>query len=489
MVDILRTCSPRRGAGSEPIGRPGIDGPVPAAVAVVGRAARSPVGRPAGRSPGDLDVDVAVVGRRASPGCGRPTRWLVADPVLRVAVLEAEVAGFGASGRNGGWCSALFAASDARIARDHGADAGPGHAPGHAGRPSTRSAGRRRPRGSTADFAKGGTVVAARSPAQVAPGPATRWPRPGPSGGRGRPALARRRRGRERCSVPTGVLGATYTPHCAALEPARLARGLADAVERRGGRHLRGHPVTAIDPGGPGRPADGRRAGRRRCAPTWWSGPSRDGRPTLPGERRTLVPVYSLMIATEPLPTSFWARPGWPARETFSDHRHLIIYGQRTADGRLAFGGRGAPVPLRLGHPAGASTGDPGVHRALDGTLVELFPDLAGAADHPPLGRTARGAARLVLLGRPRPSHRARLGRRLRRRRGLDHQSGRPDPGRPHHGHRQPTPPAALGGPPLARAGSPSRCAGSGSTLVSGRSRRPTGAKLVGAGRHGWRPG
>ena len=63
----------------------------------------------------------------------------------------------------------------------------------------------------------------------------------------------------------------------------------------------------------------------------------------LAGHRRTLAPVYSLMIATEPLTGPFWAGAGLAARETFRDHRHLIIYGQRTADDRLAFGGRGAP--------------------------------------------------------------------------------------------------------------------------------------------------
>ena len=65
--------------------------------------------------------------------------------------------------------------------------------------------------------------------------------------------------------------------------------------------------------------------------------------PTLPGLHREIVPVYSLMVATEPLGDAFWARAGLEGRATFADHRHMIIYGQRTADGRIAFGGRGAP--------------------------------------------------------------------------------------------------------------------------------------------------
>jgi glycine/D-amino acid oxidase-like deaminating enzyme len=101
--------------------------------------------------------------------------------------------------------------------------------------------------------------------------------------------------------------------------------------------------------------------------------------PTLPGERRTLAPVYSLMIATEPLDETFWKEAGLAQRETFSDHRHLIIYGQRTADGRLAFGGRGAPY--HFGSAVRPTFDrDPRVHEELRRTLVELFPGARDAA-------------------------------------------------------------------------------------------------------------
>ncbi len=87
----------------------------------------------------DLDVDVAIVGAGFT-GLWTAHSLLVADSSLRVAVLEREVAGFGASGRNGGWCSALFPASDARIARDHGEAAARAIAR-RCRRPSTRSGG------------------------------------------------------------------------------------------------------------------------------------------------------------------------------------------------------------------------------------------------------------------------------------------------------------------------------------------------------------
>ena len=99
--------------------------------------------------------------------------------------------------------------------------------------------------------------------------------------------------------------------------------------------------------------------------------------PRLPGLRRALAPVYSLVIATEPLPEATWERIGLRERETFSDHRHLIVYGQRTAEGRMVFGGRGAPYHLgsRV-HPA--HDRDPRVFARLLATLHEMFPVLRG---------------------------------------------------------------------------------------------------------------
>ncbi|MEV0211686.1 FAD-dependent oxidoreductase [Micromonospora sp. ALFpr18c] len=72
--------------------------------------------------PGDADVDVVIV------GAGYTGLWTAyhlarADPSLRVVVLEKEIAGYGASGRNGGWCSALLPTSLTGLARRHGRDA------------------------------------------------------------------------------------------------------------------------------------------------------------------------------------------------------------------------------------------------------------------------------------------------------------------------------------------------------------------------------
>ena len=100
--------------------------------------------------------------------------------------------------------------------------------------------------------------------------------------------------------------------------------------------------------------------------------------PRLAGQRRAVVPVYSLVVATEPLPARRGTRSGWRRRETFTDDRHLIIYGQRTADDRLVFGGRGAPYHFGSRSGPEFDRDEPRLRPAAR-RLVELFPALGGA--------------------------------------------------------------------------------------------------------------
>jgi glycine/D-amino acid oxidase-like deaminating enzyme len=319
--------------------------------------------------PGDTDVDVAVVGGGFT-GLWTAFYLAEADPTLRIAVIERDVAGFGASGRNGGWCSALFAVSEDRM--NQVAGPGAGAAVRRAMEATVAEVGRvvaSEP--IDCGFAPGGTVSLARTVAQ--------WQRAREE------VDAARRRGIDEDSLrllsaaeaskvvgATDVQGGTYTPHCAAVDPARLVRGLADAVERRGVAIYEQTAVRAIRPGSVD---TSRGTVKAATVVRATEGYTR----TLQGEVRTLVPVYSLMIATEPLSDDFWAEAGLSRRETFSDHRHLIIYGQRTADGRLAFGGRGAPYHLGSAiHPSFDRA--EGVHQALHATLIKLFPGLADAA-------------------------------------------------------------------------------------------------------------
>jgi glycine/D-amino acid oxidase-like deaminating enzyme len=318
--------------------------------------------------PGDLDVDVAVVGGGFT-GLWTAFYLSEADPTLRIAVLERDVVGFGASGRNGGWCSALFAVSEERLNRVAGP--GTGAAMRRAMEETVREVGRVvAAQRIECGFAPGGTVSMARTPAQ--------WQRTHDEVASAR-ALGigeddLRLLSAEEASAMIGathVLGGTYTPHCAAVDPARLVRGLAEVAERRGITIYEQTEVRAIHPGSV---ETSRGTVKAATVVRATEGYTR----TLLGEERTLVPVYSLMIATEPLPDAFWAEAGLARRETFADHRHMIIYGQRTADGRMAFGGRGAPYHFGSAiHAAFERNGN--VHESLRQTLIELFPALADA--------------------------------------------------------------------------------------------------------------
>jgi glycine/D-amino acid oxidase-like deaminating enzyme len=223
--------------------------------------------------------------------------------------------------------------------------------------------------GIDAHLAKGGTITLARSRAQLVR--ARREVEDARAWGRGEDDV-RLLDAAEATSVLRGsrTRGATYTPDCAVLHPARLVRGLADAVEHRGVRIHERTPVTRIRPGSVVTPYGDVRADVVVRATEGYTA-------RLPGLGRALAPVYSLMIATEPLPASTWAEIGLARRETFTDHRHLVIYGQRTADDRLVFGGRGAPY--HLGSRVRPDFDhDEGVFARLYATLVDLLPELAG---------------------------------------------------------------------------------------------------------------
>jgi glycine/D-amino acid oxidase-like deaminating enzyme len=293
-----------------------------------------------------------------------------ADPSLRIAVVEAEAAGYGASGRNGGWCSALFPSSLGSVAqRSDRAGALALHA---AMRETVDEVLRTADdEGIDAQAAKGGTIGLARSApqwtrAQAEVAEARTW-------GLGEDDIRLLDE-----AEATGVLaatrlrGATYTPDCAAIHPGRLVRGLADAVVRRGVALYEQTPATAI---AAGRVVTRHGNVRAEHVIRATEGYTR----SLEGERRRLVPVYSLIIATEPLPAQVWEQIGLRRRETFSDHRHLIIYGQRTVDDRFVFGGRGAPY--HFGSRIRSSYDRvPRVFDGLRDTLVDLFPMVEDAA-------------------------------------------------------------------------------------------------------------
>jgi glycine/D-amino acid oxidase-like deaminating enzyme len=327
--------------------------------------------------PGDLtprpplldstEVDVAIV------GAGYTGLWTAyylkkADPSLRVAVVEKEIAGFGASGRNGGWCSAYFAASPGTIAAEFGHDAA--IAMQRAMFATVDEVGRViADEGIDARWHKGGALTLATSAPQL---------------GRLHDEIeAERAWGfgdddftylgaaatAERIAID-GCLGAMFTPHCACVDPARLARGLADSVERLGVTIYERTPALALRPHEVPTPQGTLTAAVVVEALEGYTA-------AMPGRTRDLIPLYSLMIATEPLPAAFWDEVGWDGHEVFGDERNLIIYCMRTDDGRIALGGRGAPYHF------GSQIRDefdrePRVFAELHRVLAALFPSLRG---------------------------------------------------------------------------------------------------------------
>ncbi len=322
--------------------------------------------RPRAPLGGDATVDVAIV------GAGYTGLWTAyylrrADPGLRVAVIERAHAGFGASGRNGGWCSAIFPVGMRKLAQMHGLQRAT--ALRIALQDTVDEVGAvAAAEGMDVDYAKGGVVTLVRNAAQMARAradieSARRYGVPEAD-------LRMLSRGEALSRVRAeNVLGAIYTPHCAALHPLKLVHHLAARVEQLG---VDIYEQTAARSLGP-RLVE---TDRGRVSADVVVRATEAYTAQLPGAHRALLPIYSLMVATAPLPEPAWDEIGLGGRATFTDHRHLRIYGQRTADGRLAFGGRGAP------YHAGSAIrpafdADREIHDGLRRLLTELFPVIA----------------------------------------------------------------------------------------------------------------
>ena len=326
--------------------------------------------------PGPLEADVCIVGGGYT---GLWTAYYLAGlrPSLRIVVLEAAFAGYGASGRNGGWVTAELPGSRARYARAPSGVEGV-RALGAALRATVDEIGRVCSVESIdCDFVKGGRLSVATTPTQLT---------------RLRAELAEiRERGdgndvyeflsgdetRARVNV-TGALGGLYAPASARVQPAALAAGIAAAAERRGVEIYEATPASAIEPAGPGgagavartKFGDVRAGCVLRCTEGYTA--------ALPGQRRALLPMNSHMIVTEPLPSAAWQEIGWDGCETVSDEAHSYMYAQRTADGRIALGGRGVPYRFASAIDHLGMT-DPSTVTELTGVLRRLFPAAASA--------------------------------------------------------------------------------------------------------------
>jgi glycine/D-amino acid oxidase-like deaminating enzyme len=289
------------------------------------------------RSPldGSIDVDVAIL------GAGFTGLWTAyylkkRDPSLNIAIVEKEIAGFGASGRNGGWVTPGLQLSLPRMAERFGVEATKAQ---HRAMTETVDEIARviAEEGISCDFQKSGALRIARGPHQL------------PSIERAYATYERfdiadeytlldEKQTQERVNV-ADALGSLFTPNCGVVHPAKLARGLARIVERLGVTIYEQTAVTDYAEGLSPRLITER--GDVRARNLVLAGESYLSQ--LPKLSRQLIPVYSLIVLTEPLDDQQWEEIGWESRECISSNRFTVDYLSKTTDGRIVFGGRGAP--------------------------------------------------------------------------------------------------------------------------------------------------
>ena len=325
-----------------------------------------------GRKPlaGPVSVDVAIIGGGYS-GLWTAYYLLENDPSLRVLIIEKEFCGYGASGRNGGWCEGALAGGTEKYAKR-----------------STMGEALRLERTMfetvdeiqrvldsediNCDFHKGGFVSVARNLPQA-------------QRQRSAVELARERgTGEEIIRIldadeakahvnATNVHSGIFFAPSAVVDPGKMVRGLAKAVERKGGTIVEGTTALSIS------------TGKVVCAEGVVSadvivqateGYTRD----IKGKKLDLLPVYSRMIATEPLTDSQMSEIGLADRPTFNDGRYIVIYGQRTSDNRIAFGGQGNPPYLYGSRIDSAVESNLHSHEVVWENLVNLLPQLKDVA-------------------------------------------------------------------------------------------------------------
>jgi len=317
---------------------------------------------------GRSEADVAIVGGGFT---GLWTAYYLArtEPGLRIVLLERETLGYGASGRNGGWVSGFFSGSARRYARG---GAGAVRALQGAMFETVSEIVRVLDREAIdADLVLGGQLTVALGAAQAAR-LRERVAKERASGLREQDLrvlepdeLARRVR-------VAGASAASFTPHVARAHPAKLVRGLSEAVARLGVRIHERTPVTELAAHRLATPAGA-------VAARWVVRATEGYTADLPGLRRLLVPMNSSMIVTEPLPCSTWHEIGWQGQELISDEAHVFVYLQRTADGRIAIGGRGVPYRF-ASRTGGGGEIAPSTVASLQARLAAMFPAAAGAA-------------------------------------------------------------------------------------------------------------
>ena len=281
------------------------------------------------------------------------------QPNLKIAIFEKEYVGFGASGRNGGWASAEYPTSGNRLIKENGLES----------YKNLRTAITKsideigeiaKSNNWQIDYAKGGALVFARGNAQL-----SRISKEIDE----EHQLLNKSQTTELLNIPS-ALGSVFTPHCAALNPFKLVRALADHLEKLGVMIYEQSSVSEIrdkqvEVNGFNVNCTFSIRATEAFTPRKWMG-------------NRQIPIYSLMVATEPLSNEVVKEIRNTQRATFQEACHLITYAQITSDNRLALGGRGVRYKL-FSRLSERSEIDNRMHSALERRARSWFPQITNA--------------------------------------------------------------------------------------------------------------
>ena len=302
--------------------------------------------------------DVAIIGAGFS-GLWSAFHLKQFQPNLKIAILEKEYVGFGASGRNGGWASAEYPTSSNRLIKENGLES----------YKNLRTAITKsideigeiaKSNNWQIDYAKGGALVFARGNAQL-----SRISKEIDE----EHQLLNKSQTTDLLNIPS-ALGSVFTPHCAALNPFKLVRALADHLEKLGVMIYEQSSVSEIrdkqvEVNGFNVNCTFSIRATEAFTPRKWMG-------------NRQIPIYSLMVATEPLSNEVVKEIRNTQRATFQEACHLITYAQITGDNRLALGGRGVRYKL-FSRLSERSEIDNRMHSALEKRARSWFPQITDA--------------------------------------------------------------------------------------------------------------
>jgi len=313
-----------------------------------------------------LTADVCIV------GAGYTGLWTAyylkkASPNLRVVMLEERFAGYGASGRNGGWLTNSITGGRDQYVASHGKTAVTAFqmAMNHTVDEVIRVAG---VEGIDAAIVKGGELNIASNPAQLAR--IRQWADDENAWGFDDVTLLDAAQSAARINIP-GVSAGIWHPHCARIHPAKLVQGLRASVLALGVELYENTRVTEIAP-------HIAHTARGSVTADHIVRATEGFTASLKGEHRTWLPMNSSIVVTEPLSDTLWQEIGWDGRETLGDMAHVYFYAQRTPDNRIAMGGRGVPYRFGSRTDNDGTTHDSTVE-SLSGLIKRYFPAAAGA--------------------------------------------------------------------------------------------------------------